>query len=68
MGEANQPGSNAPKKKEGKQLSQTKQIIIMAASGSDVSKGFCVNGGEPEHKGSTSFRLKITEDTVITVP
>ena len=44
------------------------QIIIMAASGSDVSKGFCVNGGEPEHKGSTSFRLKITEDTVITVP
>ncbi|HAM68104.1 MAG TPA: hypothetical protein DCP68_00595 [Ruminococcus sp.] len=32
MGEANQPGSNAPKKKEGKQLSQTKQIIIMAAA------------------------------------
>ena len=32
MGEANQPGSNAPKKKEGKQLSQTKQLIIMAAA------------------------------------
>ncbi len=33
MGKANQPGSGgAPKKKNGKQLSQTKQIIIMAAA------------------------------------
>ena len=43
-------------------------IIVLAASGSDVSKGYRVNGGNPEHAGSTSFRLKITEDTVITLP
>lgn len=33
MGESNQPGSgSAPKKKNGKQLSQTKQIILMAVA------------------------------------
>lgn len=34
----------------------------------NANAGYSVNGGEPEHIGSTSFRLQITGDTTITVP
>ena len=41
--------------------------IIVFTTADSASKGFSVNGDAPEHQGSTSFSLKIEEDTTITV-
>ena len=40
--------------------------IIVFSDNADA--GYSINGGAPEHAGSTSFRLEITGDTSITVP
>lgn len=42
-------------------------IIVFSTDPDAASKGFTING-TPDHKGTTSFRLKITGDTTITVP
>ena len=39
--------------------------IIVFTDNADA--GYSINGGAPEHAGSTSFRLEITGDTTITV-
>ena len=42
--------------------------IIVFTTSESAAKGFSINGDAPEHQGSTSFRLKIEDDTTITVP
>ena len=43
-------------------------IIVFSSDPNAAVKGFSINGEAPEHQGSTTFRLKITEDTTISVP
>ena len=43
-------------------------ITVFCESTDAAAKGYRINGGEPEHAGSASFRLKIEDDTVITCP
>ena len=43
-------------------------IFILSNGGEGAAKGYRINGGDIEHKGDTSFRLKITEDVTISVP
>ena len=43
-------------------------IIVFASDPKAAEKGFSINGEAPDHLGTTSFRLKITEDTTISVP
>ena len=43
-------------------------IIVFASDPAAAGKGFSINGDAPEYQGSTSFRLKITDDTTISVP
>ncbi len=43
-------------------------IIVFASDPRAAETGFSVNGDTPDHQGSTTFRLKITEDTTISVP
>ena len=47
-----------------------KGAAIIVSSGGDQAgaNGYSINGGDPEHIGSSSFRLVIEEDTYITVP
>ena len=43
--------------------------IIVSSGGEQAgASGYSINGGDPEHIGSSSFRLIIEEDTFITVP
>ena len=43
-------------------------IIVFTNDTKSASRGFSINGSAPENLGSTSFHLKIEEDTIITVP
>ena len=43
-------------------------IIVFASDPAAAGKGFSINGDAPEYQGSTSFRLRITEDTTISIP
>ena len=43
-------------------------IIVFSSDAKAAEKGFSINGDAPEYQGSTTFRLKITEDTTISVP
>ena len=43
-------------------------IIVFSSDPKAVEKGFSINGDTPDYQGSTTFRLKITEDTTISVP
>ena len=43
-------------------------IIVFASDSAAAEKGFSINGDAPEYQGSTTFRLKITDDTTISVP
>ena len=43
-------------------------IIVFASDPAAAEKGFSINGDAPEYQGSTSFRLRITEDTTISIP
>ena len=43
-------------------------IIVFASDPKAAEKGFSINGDTPDYQGSTTFRLKITEDTTISVP
>ena len=43
-------------------------IIVFSSDPNAAEKGFSINGDTPDHQGSTTFRLKITEDTTISVP
>ena len=43
-------------------------IIVFCSDPNAAAKGFSINGDMPEYQGSTTFRLKITEDTTISVP
>lgn len=43
-------------------------IIVFTDSADAAAKGYSINGADPDHVGSTSFRLKIEGDTTITIP
>ena len=43
-------------------------IIVFASDPAAAGKGFSINGDAPEYQGNTSFRLRITEDTTISIP
>ena len=43
-------------------------IIVFTSDAQAAQRGYSINGESPEHQGSTSFRLKIEEDTTITIP
>ena len=43
-------------------------IIVFTNDSKAAQNGFSINGGEPEHQGSTSFRLKIEDNTTISIP
>lgn len=43
-------------------------IMVFASSGADASKGYTVNGETGTHAGSPSFRLKVEDDTTISLP
>ena len=43
-------------------------IIVFTSDAQAAQLGYSINGDAPEHQGSTSFRLKIEEDTTITIP
>ncbi len=43
-------------------------IIVFASDPAAAGKGFSINGDASEYQGSTSFRLRITEDTTISIP
>ena len=43
-------------------------IIVFTSDAQAAQRGYSINGDSPEHQGSTSFRLKIEEDTTITIP
>lgn len=43
-------------------------IIVFTSDAQAAQRGYSINGDSPEHQGSTSFRLKIEEDTTISVP
>ena len=43
-------------------------IIVFTSDAKAAAKGFSINGEAPENQGSTSFRLKIEEDTTISIP
>ena len=43
-------------------------IIVFTSDAQAAQSGYSINGDSPEHQGSTSFRLKIEEDTTISVP
>lgn len=43
-------------------------IIVFTSDTKAAQKGFSINGGDPEYQGSTSFRLKIEDDTTISIP
>ena len=43
-------------------------IIVLADNRDAAQSGYRINGGEAEQTGKLSFRLTITEDTVITLP
>lgn len=43
-------------------------IIVFTSDAQAAQRGYSINGDAPEHQGSTSFRLKIEEDTTITIP
>ena len=43
-------------------------IIVFTSDVKAAQKGFSINGETPEYQGSTSFRLKIEDDTTIAIP
>ncbi len=43
-------------------------IIVFTSDVKAAQKGFSINGADPEYHGSTSFRLKIEDDTTIVIP
>jgi hypothetical protein len=42
-------------------------IIVFTSDVKAAQKGFSINGEAPEYQGSTSFRLKIEDDTTIEI-
>jgi hypothetical protein len=43
-------------------------VFVSAQNPEAAANGYIINGGAPEHQGSSSFRLVITGDTTITLP
>ena len=43
-------------------------IIVFTSDAQAAQRGYSINGDSPEHQGSTSFRLKIEDDTTISIP